>query len=251
MSEHELLPLYVLDTLPEDERVAFEAHLGACSECRRELASYEPSLFHMAAAVDRQPPPSLGSNVLARIRETPQERPLESTGVAEPVSPRRRASRPSGWLAAAAAVLAFALVAVSAAGVALWQRTGELEQQMAEAEKMSEMATVLAAEDAQMIELESELSGSLRVAVARSLDAGVVLGDDVEAPPDDRVYQLWVLEDGRPRDAGMISDRSGMLGMLVDVEGAEGVAISVEPPSGSDAPTGPIVAQAELGGSRT
>jgi hypothetical protein len=150
----------------------------------------------------------------------------------------------------AAALLAFALVAVTATGLMLWQRTGELREQVAEAEHTAQMATVLAAQDAKMMEVDTQLSGHLRLAVAPSLDSGVVLGEDVQDPPDGRVYQLWVMEDGQPRSAGVMSGRSGMLGML-DVSDADGVSITVEPPPGSDAPTGPTVAHADLTGAGT
>jgi len=250
MSAHESLPLYVLGSLPDDERVAFEAHLGDCAGCRDELASLEPALSHMAAAAAAQPPPSLWAGVLARSGRTPQDAPLDPAVPWSP-APRPRAGRPSRWLAVAAAVLAFALVAVSATGLLLWQRTGELREQVAEAEHTSQMATVLAAQDAKMMEVETQLSGHLRLAVAPSLDSGVVLGEDVQDPPDGRAYQLWVMEDGRPRSAGLMSGRSGMLGMLVDVSDADGVSITVEPPAGSDAPTGPTVAHADLTGAGT
>lgn len=246
MSEHELLPLYALGSLPEDERVAFEAHLGTCAECRRELASYEPALAHLATAAEEAPPPGARASVLAAIRETPQERPFAPPPVPEPALARSPATPPQRWLALAAAVLVFALVAVSATGLVLWRRTGELQQQVAKLQAASQMASVLAAEDAELIDFETELAGELRVAMAHSREAGMVVGDDLEAPPDDRAYQLWVLEDGTPRSAGMIAQRSGVLGELSDLGAAQGVAISLEPPAGSDAPTGPIVAQAEL-----
>jgi anti-sigma-K factor RskA len=105
---------------------------------------------------------------------------------------------------------------------------------------------VLSADDAVLVDVQTDLSGDLRVAVADSVDAGVVVADDLEAPPDDRVYQLWLVEDEQPRSVGLIAQTSGVLGLLTDLGGAQAVAISVEPPSGSETPTGPIVAQAAL-----
>lgn len=256
MSAHDLLPLYALDSLPDDERAAFEEHLAACDPCRRELASYEPALTRLAADVEEAPRPGLRADVMARIRSVPTERPVAGSFAplkgpvapsSEPLPVRPAGWRANRWSAIAAAVLAFALLAVSGTGLALWRRTQVLEEQLAQARAETDLATIMMADDAEMIDLESELSGGLRVAMAPSLDAGMVIAEDLQAPPDDRIYQLWLLEDGQPRSAGLVSRDSGVLGRLTDVTAAEAVAVSVEPPSGSAAPTGPIVALAEFG----
>ncbi|HSK97048.1 MAG TPA: anti-sigma factor [Euzebyales bacterium] len=265
MSVHDLLPLYALDSLPDDERAVFEQHLRTCDRCADELASYEPALTHMAADVEEAPSPRLKADVMARIRSVPQEapvpaeprdapvtaRPQEAPATAERTTeplrlhPERR--QPSRRFALAAAVLALAFLGVSATGLGLWRRTQVLEEQLAQARAETELASIMMADDAEVIDLDSQVSGTLRVAMAPSLDAGMVLADDLEAPPEDSAYQLWVLDDGQPRSAGVVSRRNGVIGQLTDVAAADGVAVSIEPRSGSTAPTGPIVAQAEFG----
>jgi hypothetical protein len=265
MSDHDLLPLYALDSLPDDERIAFDAHLGTCRICRRELATFAPVFDGLADDLEAEPPPELRERVLARIVDVPQE-PVELPAMPDEAAPAdlgaRRARRieragaagrePSAvrWLAAAAAILVFALIAASMTGVALWRRTTQLEEQVTRLEQTvgqaDQLAAVLSADDAVLVDVQTDLSGDLRVAVADSVDAGVVVADDLEAPPDDRVYQLWLVEDEQPRSVGLIAQTSGVLGLLTDLGGAQAVAISVEPPSGSETPTGPIVAQAAL-----
>jgi anti-sigma-K factor RskA len=247
MSAHDPLPLYALDSLPDDERAVFEEHLAGCDDCRRELASYEPALTRLAADVEEAPGAVAKADVMARIRSVPQERPTGEEPVARPVPLRPARRPPSRWLAMAAAVLVLALVAVSGTGLALWRRTQSLEAQLAQARAETELATIMMADDAEMIDLDIQVAGHLSVAMAPSLGTGIVLAEDLEAPPDDRAYQLWVLEDGQPRSAGMVHGRSGAVGRLTGVTSAEGIAISIEPPSGSQAPTGPVVAQAEFG----
>lgn len=259
MSGHELLPLYALDCLPEDERVAFDAHLATCDACRRELADYGPALQRLTDETEVAPPPALRTRVMAQIARVPQDHPDELPAMppaAEEPEPQGgvlslqrapvRAPATSRWLAFAAAVLAFALIAVSTAGVGLWRRNGQLEQQVAQRAEASELASVLAAPDARLVDVDTDLSGDLRVVVSDSMDSGVVVADDLQAPPEDRIYQLWMIDDGQPRSAGLVQRRNGVLGMLSEVAQAQAVAISVEPPSGSDAPTGPIVGQAPL-----
>lgn len=267
MSVHELLPLYVIGSLPEDERVAFDAHLGTCPVCQTELVSYGPTLESLADDVAAPPPANMRGRVLAQISEVVQDEPVRAPDVGDadtgaavtPLEPRRRTAGPSRWFAVAAAILAFALVAVTTTGVALWQRTNRLEQQLADTavqleeqralgQQVAELAAVLSAPDARLVDVETDLSGGLRIVVADSADAGVVVADQLEAPPDDRAYQLWLLEDGEPRSVGVVppDQRDGVVGVLADVGGAQAVAVSVEPPSGSDAPTGPIVGEAPL-----
>jgi anti-sigma-K factor RskA len=247
MSAHDPLPLYALDSLPDDERAGFEEHLAACSDCLRELAAYEPVLTRLAAGVERAPDSHVKADVLARIRAVPQDPTSVPGPVAQPVPLRRAQRSPSRWLAMAAAVLALALVVVSGTGLALWRRTQTLENQLAQARDEADLATIMMADDAEMIDLDTQVTGHLSLAMAPSLGTGMVLAEDLEAPPQDQAYQLWVLDDGRPRSAGMVSGHSGVIGRLTDMTGVDGVAVSIEPASGSTAPTGPVVAQAEFG----
>lgn len=248
MSAHDPLPLYALDTLPDDERAAFEAHLAECEQCRLELASYGPALSGLARGAEARPDHRLRADVLARIRETPQHGAAVPAPAAGGPAPRRRAApRRERWLALAAAILVCALVAVSATSLVMWRRAADMEREMARAPAAGELAAVLAADDAALVDVETDLSGSLRVAVAPSMDRGMVIADGLQAPPQDLMYQLWVMEDGQPRSAGMLARDTGVVAELSGIAAAEGIAVSVEPPSGSAAPTGPVVAHADLG----
>jgi hypothetical protein len=175
--------------------------------------------------------------------------PGVDVGGASRAGAARREQVTSRWLALAAAILAVALVAATATGVTLW-RAGQLQAQITQLQQQTRLddaaTAVLAAEDARLLDVETDLGGDVRVAVADSLDRGVVVADDLQAPPSDRVYQLWVLEGDQPRSAGVIERRNGVVGEVTGVTVAQALAISVEPPSGSDAPTGPIVVRAPL-----
>ena len=57
--------------------------------------------------------------------------------------------------------------------------------------------------------------------------------------PDDHIYQLWALEDGKPVDAGIfdsLPDGSQMVEMK-NIENAQAFAVTIEPSGGSVDPT--------------
>jgi hypothetical protein len=99
----ESLGALVLDQLPRDERIALEAHLEGCADCRAELALLQPVARALVLADPEQvdaapaPPRSLAYRVAKGI-------------AAERIARRRRRLLIGGGLAAAAAAAAAALV---------------------------------------------------------------------------------------------------------------------------------------------
>ena len=74
-----------------------------------------------------------------------------------------------------------------------------------------------------------------------SLGRGVFASHDLDAAPEDSVYELWLIDDAGPHPAGLFEP-----GEAVIVEGVEAgkvLALTVEPRGGSDLPTGPVPAQ--------
>ena len=58
-------------------------------------------------------------------------------------------------------------------------------------------------------------------------------------PPAGKQYQLWALEDGKPKDAGMIGVSDGKSGLqkMKNISSAQAFAVTLEPAGGSKAPT--------------
>jgi anti-sigma-K factor RskA len=64
----------------------------------------------------------------------------------------------------------------------------------------------------------------------------MVIGTSLPDLGDDRTYQVWHMQDGKPTSVGLIGHGPGML--YVDgIKGAEAYAVSVEPSGGSPKPT--------------
>lgn len=68
----ELVEAYVLGSLEEDEREAFEAHLDSCDRCAGVLRSYEEALDLLSQSVPQvAPPPGLEDRVMDAVDDLP------------------------------------------------------------------------------------------------------------------------------------------------------------------------------------
>ena len=98
---HDLTGAYALDALDEEERLAYEDHLGDCDECRSELASISDSVGSLAYATEG-PVPS--AELRGRIVEAARAEPPKVVALRP-----RRTHLYAGIAIAAAACAALAL----------------------------------------------------------------------------------------------------------------------------------------------
>ena len=86
-------------------------------------------------------------------------------------------------------------------------------------------------------------------------DNATLVATDMDAPPEGRVYEVWLVPKGAPKDAPPEptnvlfvprSDGSVEAAIPGSADDIAKVLVSDEPPGGSDAPTGEVVMQAEL-----
>jgi len=72
------------------------------------------------------------------------------------------------------------------------------------------------------------------------------VADRLPAPPEGRIYQVWIIEGGQPVSAGLLGEEPGNRGMLIvtpprpGTGGSVTVAVTDEPPGGLQAPSGTI-----------
>jgi hypothetical protein len=114
---------YVLGAMPDDEALAYAAHLEVCAACRAEVAELQPVAAALPASVmPVSVPAAIGERVMAEVRREAQLLAAAGEG-ADRVAPPARVARRRGWwrwpvpaLAAAALLLGLA-VGLGAAGV--------------------------------------------------------------------------------------------------------------------------------------
>jgi anti-sigma-K factor RskA len=228
---HTLTGAYAVDALPEDERRAFERHLAACSACAQEVAELQATAARLGSASVAAPPPGLRDAVMARIADVRQEGPAGTAGSVTSIAdaPRSRGSR--RWmttlLAPAAAVMAIAILGLSAVVVNLGGRIDQLESQS------TQLTDVMAAADARTIEIDTGGDETARLVMSPSRSEAVLLVDGMAAAPEDHNFVIWLIDgDGTPQPAGTLSvDERGRATRVVagDLATAAAIGVTVEP----------------------
>ncbi|MFC0680858.1 anti-sigma factor domain-containing protein [Lysobacter korlensis] len=251
---------YVLNSLSEAERRAFEKRMSASDDLRNEVTELADTAVLLGLATEPvQPSPGLRASVLAAAAQLPQLPRDPEAGVpdaeaatrsAEPAAQRqapapgrtaggkgaearaavRWLSRPAGILTAAAAAMALLFAGVLIGGL--------LSGPTAEQQHAAAFAELNAAPDVQRMDTEVEGAGTVTLVVSQTLERSALVWEEMPELPEDRVYELWYLTD-RPVPAGLIDPESGPNFRVLDgpLPDEAQVGLTIEPDGGSDAPT--------------
>lgn len=248
MSAHkefaEDLALYAVGSLQPAERATLEKHLSECPDCRRELHELRGDTALLAMCVPHQAPPArarqrLMSAIAAETRET-------------------RAPKASMWRIlipslAAAALAIFAVV--------FWQRDLDLRRQVANLEEsLARQQEQLRSANEVLATLTDPAAARFTLSAAntpprpqgkaiyaRNRGSLIFLATNMPALPPQKAYELWLIPaTGAPIPAGIFKPNANGSATVINpplpgnVE-AKTFAITVEPESGSLAPTSQII----------
>lgn len=248
MSVHEQfaedLALHALNVLEGDERAVLEKHLEECAACRRELNQLRGDMALMAMSTAGPVPPQRARQ---RLLEAVASEPRRA------VAPARR-----GWWTLvpwlAAAALAVGLVA-------LWLQKSDLErriavlqnqsaQQQAELQRAREVVSTLTATDAMRVTLVATKTPPQpegKAIYVRDRSSLIFLASNLRPLPLQKAYELWLIPiNGAPIPAGTFKPDAHGSATVINPPLPPGVkakafAITIEPESGSSAPTMPIL----------
>jgi anti-sigma-K factor RskA len=225
---------YVLGALPAGERIAYEAHLAACTDCRAEVEELRIAAEALpVSAPAMRPPPALKARIMAEVEREAVLLASASGRDADraPAPPRRRSWRerfalPS--LASAAALACVALVIGLGAGALVFG--GGASARTIQFQRTGTTATA-----------ELDLSDGDAMVVAHNLPA----------PAGGKVYQVWLQRPGKaPEPTSALftprSDGSATAAVVGDLKGVQRVLVNTEPPGGSSTPTSDPVLTATL-----
>ncbi len=246
MSVHEQfaddLSLYALGALQGEERRAVEKHLEDCPDCRHELAQLQGDLALLAlSASGPRPPLRSRERLMAAIAKEPRRIPV------------RLVNRKPWWIAlewaAAAAAVAMILLLLHQ-NTDLRQRVAALEANSAGQQKQllqaKELLATLTSADAVHFTL---VAGKIppqpqgKAIYLRSTSTLVFLASNMPELPPQKTYELWLIPtSGAPIPAGLFRpDTHGSAALikppLPPGTEAKTFAVTVEPGSGSAAPT--------------
>ncbi|HZT36356.1 MAG TPA: anti-sigma factor [Bryobacteraceae bacterium] len=240
----DLYELYALGALESEERAEIDAHLArGCPDCQRGV--HRALLINagiLSCAPDIAPPKRLRKRVLA------------SVGVETPAW---------GWIAGWGAVTAALLIATLWYSAISRQRTEELaiaRRQVAQTDaalaRVQQVLDFLDAPETRQVSFGAGQPSPPRGRVLLNPAKGVLfIAANLPALPRGKTYEMWVIpKGGAPRPAGLFqSDQHGNAVHLqpgpVDLSTTSAVAVSVEPESGSAAPTTQPIIVAPAAGS--
>ena len=186
---HALTGPYVLNALPEDERIGFEEHLADCPSCSAEVSELREAANKLGTAVAAPPPPALKARVLAEITTTRQLHPLVKQEIPSPTPPRPKSfNRRSFFSLAAAAVLV-----AGAGGIAIDQYRDNSHTR----QENQQLAALLAEPDARTVRGNLKTGGQATVVMSPAKDTAIVLLRDLPKLPSNKTYQLWLEDKGR------------------------------------------------------
>jgi Anti-sigma-K factor rskA, C-terminal len=217
-----------LDGDDEQTLAAERASHGDCEECTRLEAEFSETAGRLAFSLDPMPvDAAMADRILA----------ASPVVVAEPAAPmdelgERRQRRGRGWQAAAAvaAVIAVLLVAVA---VVRPDRT---------------TAIASASTTQRLVEFSGSGEGELAVAFTPGESGAVLWGSNLPDPGQDKVYEIWMIQDGTPVSGGCFRPQDGQVALSVDASlgGTEAMALTAEPEDCPSSPSGQPVKTANL-----
>ena len=251
MNQHEQyaddLALHALNALEGEDRVRLEAHLAACSSCRRELEQLrgDAALLALSAAGPRPPQRSRQRLLDAIVKESP-------TPASVPTTSRRSWWGVLGW-AATAAVIVFALSLYkenAALKSNLSAAASESARNARELDDLRRIAAPILVPEAQHVTLVSTRTKPQPQGKAfylRNRNSLVFLANNMPPLPPQKAYELWLIPTtGAPIAAGTFKPDSHGSASVVNPPLPAGVeakafAITVERESGSPVPTTPVL----------
>jgi anti-sigma-K factor RskA len=238
----ELLAVYALDAVDDDERALVDDYLRDNPRALAEVESYREALSYLHAGAAA--PPGLWERIASELESAPP--PLRLDDFRTPASRSgggRSGRRPIGRILAIAA----AVIALVAAGGVIVHQQREIDRRGSDS-----VAAAIAreAEDAQhnpqsRAVMLRDRGGALSVAAYLEPDGDLFLsGEQLPGLDRDRTYQLWCVRDSAPAPISLAVLGAEPTTTKLHIDSCAGLlAITNETVGGAAQPTGdPVVA---------
>lgn len=225
----DLIPAHALDALEPHDAVLLEEHVVTCDTCRRALDDMRETTALLAFATDPVEPP-------ARLRKAI----LDAVAESAPATARPARTRLAFLRGAFAGTLAGAAIAL-VIGIAL-------HNQLSDARSSRDAQAAIVSNLLRPGSQVQPLAGKVQGAVVRSGGSGKLVLVNLPRPAAGHTYEAWLIgKDGKPLPAGTFNGgKAVVVGLDGNAAGSKTVAITVERKGGSQTPTTPPVATAQL-----
>lgn len=262
----ESLALYAMGSLDDlQDLAALEAHLGTCGECRRELEALRADTALLALSVTGpQPPARSRQRLLSAIAAEPR---VEKRNT-KPYAVGRLRRR---WVTIAPVMMMLILAVFS---ILLWRDLrntrrelrhthAQLEQiqadlartntELAEAKMVRDLLHAPDAWPLTLVRQKTPPQPQIKAVYSKQQGALLLMANNLTPLPEDKIYQIWLLpaDGGAPMSAGWFKPDSKGNGMMFHKMSAglsaKGFAVTIEPATGSQTPTMPIVMEPAAG----
>jgi len=237
MNDHtlieELTSARALGPLEPEEAAALEAEMAShgsdCAECRRLTAEADEVAGRLAFATDPAPlPEGFEDRVVAAAT-------AERSALRHPSEFARRARPRPGGMRLRPLVAIAASIVLFAAG---WLASDLLGEDVGEIPP-----------GARVVALQGEGDGRMAVAYTPGEPGVYVVGANLETPPADDVYELWMIQDGTAIPGACFRPaEDGSLFTFVDAEvgTTDTMAVTIEPSECPAQPTSDPILTAEI-----
>ena len=234
---------YALDAVSDAERAAVEEHLLGSEATRNEVTELQDTAVLLGLATEPvDPSADLKARLMAQIAVTPQLAPAPAAPTSS--SPKTELKTQQRWFSRTALA-----VTAAAAAVAIIIGGGIVIANLGDETKAPISATgvqaIRAADDAQQASKEVATGGTATLVWSNELAQAALIADGLQPLSDDQVYELWYINEGVARPAGIFTvDESGAVQQVLegDMRAGDLVGVTIEPAGGSELPTSdPIV----------
>jgi anti-sigma-K factor RskA len=221
----ELKDAYVLGALPEQERRELEEYLAAHPERQAEIDKLDKVASLIALSPpEQEPSPELRRSIMAVVEA------------------QRPPARTRSWLAGVKELLSVRNLALGAAAllvIGLFSWNMLLQGQVKDLQ--GQVASLQDSQQSRMVALAG--TGAAQRAEAEVIllkdHKAVLMAEDMPRVPENKTYQIWVIEDDVPQPSGLFEADGDTVAAVVEkpLDEDDVIAITIEPNGGSQQPT--------------